>query len=416
VLVATPHRRLSAAAAVDLAIREAERMGMRLRSHEIGPASCRTTASALMDRGTTMAVGHGKGAGLQAVSSAHFEALERYFTSVRSNRRYSDAVARLLPATVIAGQRQLRADLVIQRWAAEFPEAVAACTPYHGGRTTIWYPLFLIDPRYHLRPLPGDGLAGYRSLLRYTSSLGTAAGADPAEAVLHSLCELIEHDGVSHALLRWFVAGEPELDLVPREELPGRLRDLWHDAEHAYGATVYLIDVTTDLGVPVYLAVAHGDGTATSAAGAGASPVAGYAAERALAELIQATATPRASAAAVTRDLGAWPPLRDCALLPVPRLLSGVVRRVALRDGTDDAATVPAAVDRLARVLDDRGIGFFSYLLSPADSLVSVAAVVAPGLERFSLVRLGVPVAPTGRGHQVWTAAPRRRRPARRER
>jgi ribosomal protein S12 methylthiotransferase accessory factor len=398
----TPHRSLTSAAAVALAEREADRMGLRLRLAETGPANHPTVVSELVGPDGTLAVGYGKGSGAQAVASAHFESLERFVTTARDNRRFSAEPAVLWRAADVAAQEALRADLVIARWAAEFPESPAACTRYDGEAAPVWYPLFLVDPRYHRQPLPGDGVDRYRSLIRYTSSLGTAAGADPADAVLHGLCELIEHDAVSLALLRWFVAGAPEVDTVRRDTVPDGLRKLWRDAEVAVGSAVHLFDVTTDIGVPVYLATAEHDGTRPGPAGAGASPLAGYAAERALAELIQYAGFPRTSADPLA-TLARWPALRDCALLPVRRLLSGRVRRAPLRADLDGAGTVASALALVTRLLRERGVEHYHAELSPAGSLVRVAAVIAPGLERFSLVRLGQPVVPTGRGWPLWT-------------
>src|SRR5262249_25938620 len=159
--------------------------------------------------------------------------------------------------------------------------------------------------------------------------------------------------GVGQALLRWFVAGVREVDLVAEGSVPESLAELWRTAESVHGAPVHLVDVTTDLGVPVYFAVAEGGGP--TLAGAGAAPVGWYAAERAFAELVQAAAFPHGSVESVERHLGSWPALRDCATLPVERLLSGTVRYVDLRGGTVD--TVPDAVDRLTVVLRGHGLG-----------------------------------------------------------
>jgi ribosomal protein S12 methylthiotransferase accessory factor len=403
-LVATPHRRLSADAAVELAMREADRIGLRLNLSHNGPARHPTAISRLVRDGEAVSVGYGKGRGAQGTASAHFEALERYYTTTADNRRFADGAAEILPAPQVAAQEALRPDLVIQRWAAEYPDSRAACTRYAGHADSVWYPLFLTDPRYHLRPLPGDAVDPYHGLVRYTSSLGAAAGGDLVEAVLHGLCELIEHDAVSHALLRWFVAGPREVDLVERHDVPDHVRTLWTYAEEAVDTTVHLVDVTTDLGVPAYLAIADGESVRPGTAGGGASPIAGYAAERALGEVIQATGFPT-TAADPGDKLGRWPALRDCARLDAAALLTGHVRRVPLRPDLEAGPTVPDAVERLARLLRGHGLEWYSAELTPADSLVSVAAVIAPGLERFSLVRLGQPVVPTGRGWPLWAGA-----------
>lgn len=405
-LPAMPHRSLSADLAVETALREIRRLDFQLRVEEIGWGRQRVCISRLVRDGAVVTVGGGKGIGLQGVASAHFEALECYFTSARSNRRYAEGVAALLGAQDVANQAGLREDLVIQRWAREFPESVAACAIHQGARASVWYPTFLSDPQYYLRPLTGDSVEPYRSLLRYTSSMGTASGANVQEAVLHGLCELIEHDGLSHALLRWFIAGMRQVDLVDPRSLPRRLHLRYLDAVAAVGAQVFLLDVTTDVGVPVYVAIKDNDDAEPALFGSGASPSGEHAAERALSELIQVNALvdSKAGRAAIAR-LRVWPALQECVRLPVRRLLSETVRHVALRSSVGDTGTVESCLGSVTRLLHTRGIEFYTCELTPPESEIAVTTTIAPGLERFSLLRLGAPVVPTGRGWSVWAAA-----------
>lgn len=262
-----PFRSVPPEYALATASAEIDRLGLTARAVALGPAASPTMRVALFRDGARVAVGAGKGAGPQGAASAYFEALERHLMSARDNRRWSTDATGLLPASVVAGQSALEPDLVVRRWATEFPDSVAACAAYGEVR----YPTFLTDPRYHRWPVPGDDVRPYRGLLRYSSSLGTAAGVDLAEAVYHGLCELIEHDGLGQALLRWYVAGVPDVDLVPVEGLPDGLRALHAQAVRAAGAPVHLLDVTTDLEVPVYLALSPAAGGEPTRLGAGAS-------------------------------------------------------------------------------------------------------------------------------------------------
>jgi ribosomal protein S12 methylthiotransferase accessory factor len=404
----TPYRSVPAEAAVDTALREADRLGVRLETTGIGSARYPITTSRVVRDGVEFATGCGKGPGAQGLASAHFEAIERYLMSTSDNARLVPGAARLMSAADVARQPALGPDLVIQRWAGEFPDTAAACAPHlrpdAGADTdTVWYPLFLSDPRYYRRPLPGDSTGPCRALLRYTSSLGTAAGIDTAEAVFHGLCELVEHDAVSHALLRWFIAGEPEVDLVDPQCLPASLRALYLEAVTAAGSSVCLIDVTSDLEVPVYLAVADRHGPVPGPWGAGAAPMASHAAERALSEVIQLSAGSGTRTYGVRAErLQTWPALRDCVLLPVRRLLAGSVRTVALRADADASTDPAAALTWLIGRLRQHGLDVHTCTVAPADSLIAVATTIVPGLERFSLVRLGVPVIPTGRGWHTW--------------
>ncbi|MDT0527399.1 YcaO-like family protein [Micromonospora sp. DSM 115977] len=397
-------RSVPAECALATASAEIARLGLTARAAVLGPAASPIMRVTLFRDGAQVAVGVGKGAGPQGEASAYFEALERYLMSARDNRRWTADATRLVPASVVAGQSALEPDLAVQRWAAEFPDSVAACASYGGVR----YPTFLTDPRYYRWPVAGDDVRPYRSLLRYSSSLGTAAGVDLAEAVYHGLCELIEHDGLGQALLRWYVAGVPDVDLVPVGELPDGLRSLHADAVRAAGAPVHLLDITTDLDVPVYVAVSPAASGGPTRLGAGASLWASDAASRALGELIQVCALSASTAdSPAVQRLAAWPALQRCALMPLDELLSGPVRAAPLRADMPGDGSPGWGLERVGRALAWHGIGYHVCEVAPVGSPIAVATTIAPGLERFSLVRHGVPVIPTGRGWHLWPSPDR---------
>jgi len=406
VSTAAPLRSLSADAAVRLAMQEAGRLGMRLEAQFIGSQRYPVAVSRLMRDHTEVAIGAGKGDGLEGLAGSHFEALECYYISAPVNRRLASASVTLREAREVARQPDLAEDLVIQRWAEDFPGSEAACATYKSARSSVWYPIFLCDPHYHRAPLPGDSVGAYRSMIRYTSSLGTASGSNPQEAHLHGLCELIEHDACSLALLRWFVARTPQVDVVDVASMSGSVRLLHDAAAEATGSGVTLFDVTTDIGVPAYLAITDSCGAEAGQSGAGASPVGEQAALRALHELIQLAALSDGSESRAARTrLTAWPVLQECLISPsrLPRYRK--VRYVPLRGNVGDASTMDSALDTVTSLL--RRYNIFSYAceLTPPESLISVVSTIAPGLERFSLVRMGIPVIPTGRGWRIWASA-----------
>jgi len=158
----------------------------------------------------------------------------------------------------------------------------------------------------------------------------------------------------------------------------------------------------------VYLAVSDREAR-PGGFGAGASPVATHAAERALSELVQSFALADTAAGPVLPNLARWPRLRDCALLPPRTLLSGPVRHRPLRPDPQAGTGVAGALSTLTSRLRGHDVDVYAAELAPPGSLVSVAAVVAPGLERFSLIRFGMPILPTGRGWPLWSAARRTR-------
>jgi ribosomal protein S12 methylthiotransferase accessory factor len=99
------------------------------------------------------------------------------------------------------------------------------------------------------------------------------------------------------------------------------MRRLHRASAEVAGAGVVLVDVTTDIGVPAYLAVTRrwGNGAQPSRWGAGASPVGEHAAACALHELIQhaAVADDDADRGALTR-LPESPTLQRCLRLGLP--------------------------------------------------------------------------------------------------
>jgi ribosomal protein S12 methylthiotransferase accessory factor len=180
-----------------------------------------------------------------------------------------------------------------------------------------------------------------------------------------------------------------------------------HDAAvEATGSGVTLFDVTTDIGVPAYLAITDSRGVEAGPAGAGASPIGEQAVLRALHELIQLAVLSDGSEARAARTrLAAWPVLQDCLISPSRLLRYRKVRRVPLRGNVGDASTIDSALDTVTSLLRRYNIFSHACELTPPESLISVVSIIAPGLERFSLVRMGIPVIPTGRGWRIWANA-----------
>src|SRR5262249_21896023 len=89
-----------------------------------------------------------------------------------------------------------------------------------------------------------------RHLFCASDSNGCAAGVTAAEAIAHGLLELIERDA---AALWWYTRSRrPAVDLDAfGPPLVERLRALFRAA----GRTFWALDLTTDLGVPVFAAL-----------------------------------------------------------------------------------------------------------------------------------------------------------------
>lgn len=399
---ADPERSNSPGDAMRAAVGAARQLGLDIHTRYEGPGEFPVVVTELRDRGRVAATGAGKGVGEAALAGALFEAFERFHTVSRTSGRYRRGI-KVLPSRAVA--EQPLADRLIARWSAEFPESAAACAPYRGAFGEYRYPLFLVDPGYFSNPVAGDDPQPYRSMLRYASSIGTAAGTTDLDATLHGLCELIEHDGLSHALIRWFIAGDTRVDVVDPELMPIDLRRLHRVVSAALDGPVRLIDTTTELGVPTYLAVCRSGAVGAAVHGSGCSVVPSRAAERALHEVVQSGAVhDPAVADRAYRRLCRWPALLNCYTVASAELFDAG-RLVALRKSP---TTVAGPLDCIAWVeaaMRSHDVPVLTCPLTPEHADVAVVSVLAPRLDRFSMVLQGMPVVPTGRAWPQWDAA-----------
>ncbi|MFD4833567.1 YcaO-like family protein [Streptomyces uncialis] len=353
-------------------------------------------------------LGLGKGSRDEARTGALFESLEHYLSGPHGLR--SEQI-RLVPGHQLAAG-PLAADLPVSLL-AEAPDGALGCLPYRSltDAPDMAVPMFLSMPDYlgetgrAVRRQAGDTY-DYRIVCRYSVNNGWAAGSEPVEAAVHAVNELIERDALSLLLAGQFLRARPErLVLVDPATLPHRVAELLAFARTATGSPVYLIDMTTDLGVPAYMAYLPAPaGKPARVCGWGASLSRRYALTRALTELVQlhCTIPLREQFAHLLPerrdDTGPYPKLRACFLSDFTAALPGA----ELRPFEDTRApTTPAGhLDALVSVL--RGNGLRVYLREHyATEHIAVVNVLVPGLERFMLVTDGHLVMPGGRGMAV---------------
>lgn len=253
----------------------------------------------------------GKGLSLAAArTGALAEALERQSLRAAGGEPHLRAVASDLPGPVVLpndiqlfSERQLD---YVERMAAlgllaagmgegfhrvplRFdPTAQHDYSPVTRWRTgeTVWLPSSLVWFNWPgLEPGAPTGCSN-----------GAAAGNSVAEALLQGLLELVERDSVG----MWWLT---------RSQRPAFDLDAWDDpriasamsAQHALGSEVWVLDVTSDIGIPAAAAVASGWTTHTRAPllGFGAHLDPALAVVRALTELAQVQAPVVASQGAI---------------------------------------------------------------------------------------------------------------------
>ncbi|MDF5757267.1 YcaO-like family protein [Spongiactinospora sp. TRM90649] len=360
---------------------------------------------ALADGGVPVACGMGKGGPGEARVGAVFEAVEHYLTGPA--RFDPAAVERAPPARIAAGP--LRAEACAPLLAAT-PGREMACLPYRsldGGRTTL-VPLFLFAPWYVEEGATGEReRAGddcdYSHLRRYSCNSGSAVGVTAAEALLHALNEAIERDALSLLLVRAFLGGRGPLPrpIDPRTLPPGPAA-AYAAAAEVTGSPVWLLDITSDLGVPAMLAYTPPAGDRPHRRGAGTSLSPAHAAWRALTELVQVTlGESLIEGPASTRgDLGglaAHPALHACGRFDLTAYLAGVPATPFPGEPAPPGSPAEQA-RKIAALLAARGRTVYRRTACALPGEVTAVHVIVPGLERFMVVTDGNLVLPGRRG------------------
>jgi ribosomal protein S12 methylthiotransferase accessory factor len=394
---AAAEREASLAVALDAAEEAVARLDSTLAVDYLERGTYCVTQAVLRDRdGRVKATGAGKGTGEQAKASAAFETLEHHFFMTANQTHASDLEVRSIETLV--SQPSAEQDLMFAYLEAVYPDSAVGCGLYAAvgdAEATILVPLFFVDPTYCSEPLPGDRFI-YEQFRRYASSNGHATGATLNEALLHGLLEVIERDALSRFFLGRYQHGRRYTNrLVTSQSLPGDLAALKEELCRRFGGRVDLLDITTDIEVPTYIAEFRGGRVAPlSAYGCGCSLGGSYALERSLTELLQVLVDPaepqtRANSQFL-RAIQRWRQLASLVLDP----LDGDIHYVeALQD-----IPPPSVVDALALVserLTSRGYQPVYRVTTPVDYPVTGVSVYLPGAERFFLARVGHRIAPT---------------------
>lgn len=356
------------------------------------------------DDGRVLGNGFGKGEAGPARVGALFEAVEHLFTGK------APAQAQWLlrsGADCLADARL--AELPFRATFARQPERQLACRAYRSfaeGEPEVVLPLFLSYPTYlDWRP-PQDDF-DYAAALRFGSNNGTAIGSSLAEAAVHAIGELIERDAWSLFLTAHYL-GDPAAHgyRLEADDLPASLARRLHDASAQLQRDILLIDASSDLGVPCFIATATdlGEDELIHPCGYGASLYPEHAATRAITELVQGLVLPQLEpkmsgySRALLDALSAYPKLRDCAVFAIDR--------ARLRRGRwdhDVPAPMPPAelLEVLIARLRSRGIDLHYAINHEEPGRFCVVNVVSLALERFFLVCSGIVMAPGKRGRDL---------------
>jgi ribosomal protein S12 methylthiotransferase accessory factor len=193
----------------------------------------------------------------QGEASALMEAIERYSgifqgDEIRATRRFKDFGPddAILPNDVL-----LFSDAQDRAQMTELNEAPPTPASFDRSAKIEWSPVWsLRDQRF--RHLPTSllyffyqGLPGYRV---HADSNGCAAGNTREEAIVQGFLELVERD--AYAIWWYNRLQRPEVDLGQFDD--PYIHDLKTQLAEA-GRRLWVLDVTSDLGIPCFVTVAH---------------------------------------------------------------------------------------------------------------------------------------------------------------
>ena len=147
-------------------------------------------------------------------------------------------------------------------------------------------PLFLAEPRYSANNKFGYDDSEFYNLSYLSNGSGCASGSTFDEAMVHALNEAIERDATSLFLYNGFIRNN-NIRIVDKTTIPEYLKYYLASIESQYDDELFIIDITSDIGVPCFCVTFSKYNAPIMPKGYGASLCAAYALERALLESLQ---------------------------------------------------------------------------------------------------------------------------------
>ncbi len=332
---------------------------------------------------------YGKGSTAeQGEASALMEAIERYSgifqgDEIRTTRRFTDFPSgeAILPNDVLLysdaqyGQHQASACDADHSQADHSPPVPP---PFDPTAKVEWSPVWsLRDERF--RYFPTGLLYFFYGPGFHADSNGCAAGNTIGEAIVQGFLELVERD--AYAIWWYNRLQRQEVDLSQFDD--SYIRDLQIQLTEA-GRRLWVLDVTSDLGIPTFVAITHWmkDGAENIEFGSGAHFDARIALLRALTELNQFLALGLMGGGTGEKSsLDGSTPLR---LENYPYLTPS--DRPALRLSSDSKfgrLDVREQVSACVNIARQQGLDFLVLDQTRPDIDVPVVRVIVPGLRHF---------------------------------
>jgi oxazoline/thiazoline synthase len=315
----------------------------------------------------------------QAEASALMEAIERYSgifqgDEIRTERRFTD----FAPGdAVLPNDVQLFSEMQFQNRNVQQPDdSHPVPEPFPPSSKVEWSPVWsLRDKRFKYCP---TGMLYFFYGGFHTDSNGCAAGNTLEEAIVQGFLELVERD--AYAIWWYNRVQRAEIDLKQFDD--SYVRDLQTQFAEA-GRRLWVLDITSDLGIPTYVAIMHWmqNGRENIEFGSGAHFDRRIALLRSLTELVQFMSIGMMGGASGEKPtLDGVTPLRleDYPfLIPSDNPIVPPAPGLKVHDNTRDQ------VNACVEIASQAGYDFLVLDQTRPDVEVPVVRVLVPGLRHF---------------------------------
>lgn len=329
----------------------------------------------------------------QAMTSALCEALERYSGKFRGEEiRFPATFRDLRDAAIHPNDIMLYSERQYagrDGWNARGAPFQVVPLPFDREAKVDWTPVWSYTENRVKYVATAQLFYGYPSppadFFTWPDSNGAAAGASYEDACLQGLCELVERDGVA---LWWYNrATRPALDIDDIDDPLLREYKAFYDR---IDREFWVLDLTSDLGVPTFAAVnrrRHGP-TEDIILGFGAHPDPAIAAMRAITEMNQFMPAVLAVGEDGRTEYGFDDPdalrwWREATLANQPYLKPAAgMRRLSDFPGSGPAR-IDETLDGLIGTIERAGCEVLILEQTRADIGLPVVKMLAPGLRHF---------------------------------
>lgn len=233
-------------------------------------------------------IGCGKGIGIQSEVSALFEAFEHYISYISFHNE--DRATKL----TVSENPHIASMIEQQLLPEHFTDSIGGMDttlPWIKLRSLyddqfIHYPLFLVEPNYVESNKFSYDNSSFLKLSYLSTGSGCASGSSFNEAIVHALNEAIERDATSLFLYNGFIR-KNNIKIVDKTTIPAYLRDYIEFIEKENDDELFIINITSPIGVPCFCATFSKYNAPIIPKGFGASLSKNYALERAVLESLQ---------------------------------------------------------------------------------------------------------------------------------